>query len=116
MSPHRNRVYVAWTRLSRTIVASIVISHSDDGGQTWSRPVKVNRTGTQLTYASIGVSRSGEVYVAWTDVENFGIIIARSSDGGNHFGPEQEVGIEVSSMSESLLPPSRDPASRRIRP
>jgi hypothetical protein len=91
VSRYRNRVYVAWTRLSRTIVASIVISHSVDGGRTWSRPVKVNRIGSQLTYASIGVSRSGIVYVAWTDVENFGISIARSSDGGNHFGPEQKV-------------------------
>jgi hypothetical protein len=90
-SPHRNRVYVAWSRLSRGIVFSIVISHSDDGGKTWSAPVRVNRTGNEVTYASIGIARNGTVYVAWTDISNFAVRIARSSDGGEHFGGENQV-------------------------
>src|SRR5439155_6826295 len=36
-SPHRNRVYAAWSRLSHNAALSIVLSHSDDGGRTWSR-------------------------------------------------------------------------------
>ena len=87
-SPHRNRVYVAWSRVSRRVVYSIVISHSDDRGQTWSRPVKVNRDGDELNYASIGIARNGTVYVGWTDSSRYSVVVARSSDGGAHFGSE----------------------------
>ena len=90
VSPYRNRVYVAWSRLSRRVVYSIVISHSDDGGRTWSRPVKVNRAGDELNYASIGVARSGALYVAWTDSSRYSVQIARSTDGGAHFGSESK--------------------------
>jgi hypothetical protein len=90
-SPHTNRVYVAWSRVSRAGVFSIRISHSDDGGRTWSPPAKVNRSGRELTYASVAVSRRGVVYVAWHDVSEFGLRIARSTDGGKRFGPERTV-------------------------
>jgi len=87
-SPHQGRVYVAWARVSRLVVYSIVLSHSDDGGRTWSRPVKVNTNGDELNYASIGISRDGIVYVGWTDASQYAIEVARSTDGGEHFGPE----------------------------
>jgi len=88
VSSHQGRVYVAWARVSRLIKYSIVLSHSDDGGRTWSRPVKVNHDGDELNYASIGISRDGIVYVAWTDASQYAIEVARSTDGGVHFGPE----------------------------
>ena len=91
VSPHRNRVYAAWSRLSRGTVFSIVVSHSDDGGKTWSAPVRANRTGNEVTYASVATSRKGLLYVAWTDISNFDVKIVRSVDGGAHFGPEQRV-------------------------
>jgi hypothetical protein len=94
-SPHTNRVYLAWSRVSRAGVFSIRISHSDDGGRTWSPPAKVNRSGRELTYASVAVSRSGIVYVAWHDVSEFGLRIARSTDGGLHFGREGNVAAFV---------------------
>jgi hypothetical protein len=90
-SEHANRVYLAWSRVSRLGVFSIVLSRSDDGGRTWSRPVKVNRTGREESYASIAVSRSGLVYVVWDDITNFHVNIARSTDGGAHFGREHAV-------------------------
>ena len=85
-----NRVYVAWTRVSRNATLSIVLSYSDDAGRSWSPPVKVSRAGRQVSYASVAVARDGTVYVAWDDMENFSVKIARSTDGGNHFGPEQK--------------------------
>ncbi len=88
VSPHRGRAYVAWARVSRLVRYSIVLSHSDDGGRTWSRPVKVNHTGDELNYASIGISREGFVYVGWTDSSQYAIEVARSTDGGANFGPE----------------------------
>ncbi len=91
VSRFRNRVYVAWTRVSPSSVLAIQIAHSDDGGRTWSRPVKVNRTGREESYASVAVARNGVVYVAWDDFTNFSLKVARSTDGGAHFGPERTV-------------------------
>jgi hypothetical protein len=88
-SPYVGRVYVAWARVSRLVVYSIVLSHSDDHGRTWSRPVKVNRAGDELNYASIGIARNGTVYVGWTDSSRYSILISRSTDGGRHFGAER---------------------------
>ncbi len=88
VSPHAGRIYVAWARVSRLVVYSIVLSHSDDHGRTWSRPVKVNREGDELNYASIAVGRDGSVYVGWTDSSRYAIQVVRSTDGGVHFGPE----------------------------
>lgn len=90
-SPHFKRVYVAWARLTRRASFRVMISHSDDGGKTWSKAVRVSRTAQELNYATIGISRTGAVYVAWTDGTNFGIRIARSTDGGRTFGKEHEV-------------------------
>jgi hypothetical protein len=87
-SPHADRVYVAWARVSRLVRYSIVLSHSDDHGRTWSAPVKVNHGGDELNYATIGISRDGTVYVAWTDSSHYAILVARSADGGEHFEPE----------------------------
>ena len=90
-SRFRGRVYVAWSRIARTSVYSIVLSHSDDGGRTWSAPVRVNRQGRELSYASVAVSRSGSVYVGWDDSSSYSLRIARSTDGGAHFDRERRV-------------------------
>ena len=90
-SRFRGRVYVAWTRIARNTAFSIRLSHSDDGGQTWSRPVKVNRAGSTPTYASVGVARDGSVYVAWDDMGEFGIWMARSTAGGARFRDQRKV-------------------------
>jgi hypothetical protein len=87
-SPHQGRVYVAWARVSRRVVYSIQLSHSDDRGRTWSRPVKVNRAGDELNYASIAVARNGIVYVGWTDSSHYEVDVTRSTDGGDRFGPQ----------------------------
>jgi hypothetical protein len=109
-SPHRNRVYAAWSRLSHNQVLSIVLSHSDDGGRTWSRIVKVNRTGDQETYASVAVSRDGIVYVTWDDTSSYRLAIARSTDGGAHFEPERQVEafsiVPIPSCGSGILIPA----------
>jgi hypothetical protein len=91
VSPHRNRVYVAWSRIARNTSSSIVLSHSDDGGQAWSPPVTLSGQGDDLNYVSVATARNGTVYVAWTDESNYGIKIVRSTDGGRHFGPQKDV-------------------------
>ena len=90
-SPHLNRLYVVWSHLSRGLRYSILSSHSDDHGRTWSRPAKVNREGDELNYANVATARNGTVYVTWTDTSRYTVRIARSTDGGEHFGPERQV-------------------------
>lgn len=94
-SPFTNRVYVAWTRIARNTRFSILLSRSDDGGKTWSKPVKVNRTGKELTYVTLAASRNGTLYVAWEDVENFHVVITRSTDGGRTFETERVAAAAV---------------------
>ena len=89
-SPHRNRVYVAWSRLSIQTAFGIRLSSSDDGGRTWSRPTAVSRTSEQNSYSSVAVSGNGTVYVAWDDASTYSLEIARSTDGGVHFGSERK--------------------------
>lgn len=90
-SPHRNRVYVAWVRATAALRGSIRISHSDDGGRSWSPPATVSRAGREVTYPSIAVSAQGTVYVAWDNVSSYRLQISRSTDGGNTFEPERPV-------------------------
>jgi len=89
-SPHRDRVYVAWSRLSRRTRFAIKLSWSDDGGRTWSAPVPVSKTGDEESYASVAVAKDGTVYVAWDDATTYTLKIARSTDGAAHFGPERK--------------------------
>ena len=57
-SPHQGRVYLAWTRIARNVAFSIVLSHSDNGGRTWSKPVKV-RNGTRADVRDRGHGTDG---------------------------------------------------------
>jgi hypothetical protein len=91
VSRHENRVYVAWTRVAHDGGFSILVSSSDDGGKTWSRPAKANRTGEQLSYVTLAASRKGTLYVAWHDISAFHVNVAMSTDGGKTFGGEHQV-------------------------
>lgn len=91
------RVYVAWTRFYGGRRLPVEVSSSDDGGLTWSIPVRVHEAGPQL-FASIAVGPDGAVYVAWDEFFAGRITVARSSDGGRSFEPpvgvaEYEQGI-----------------------
>ena len=89
VSPHHNRAYVAWTRVSHAGVFSILVSSSDDGGRAWSKPVRAS-AGEELTYATLATSRRGILYVGWHDASGFHVSVARSTDGGRTFGPEKQ--------------------------
>ncbi|MDX6426112.1 MAG: hypothetical protein QOD52_1517 [Gaiellaceae bacterium] len=92
-SPHLGRVYAAWTRItpggkSAQGKIAIVLSHSDDGGATWSRPVVVpDSANPETSFSSIAIDASGTVFVSWMNVRGF-LLIDRSTDGGDTFGTD----------------------------
>jgi hypothetical protein len=85
-SPHRGRLYLAWTRL-RGGVSRIVVAHSDDQAATWTNPVTVSQQSHGLG-ASVGISRGGDVYLAWLELGT--LLVSRSTDGGDHWGSNSE--------------------------
>jgi hypothetical protein len=75
--PHHGRIYVAWQDHQNNPFGDdlILLSHSDDGGLTWSSPVKVNQTpsGTftdQAFEPAVHVNSSGVVGVTYYDFRN----------------------------------------------
>jgi hypothetical protein len=75
--PHNGRLYLAYTDALAPTAApndtDIFERHSDDGGATWSEPVKVNDDagGHSQFFASIAVDQStGDFGVAWYDARN----------------------------------------------
>jgi hypothetical protein len=90
---HHNRVYVAWDNASFISGSSssekngnnVILSHSDDGGVTFSDPVSVSGNFIGRT-GGIGadpyVATDGTVHVAWQDFAHLVIADASSADGG----------------------------------
>ena len=99
-SPHRNRVYVAWTRVARNTSSTIVVSSLRRRRAPLDAPVTVpaperRRPDVRVASPSPGTAT---VYVAWTDQSRYGVPVARSVDGGRHFAPE------VDAAAFSLIP------------
>jgi len=96
-------VYVVWYRGINWHLAAIYSSRSEDGGQTWSAPVKIAddvsflvrdlRTGS-LPAAAVD-PRNGRLYVVWPDSTfSLGpdqIVLSSSNDGGRSWSPRQVV-------------------------
>jgi hypothetical protein len=92
-SPNFNTIYVAW---DTTVIgkggpssSGVQLSHSTDGGRTFSTPVVVSDTHGGQRFgigADPFVGPDGTVYVAWHDITN-AILVRSSGDGGNTFGP-----------------------------
>lgn len=107
---HAGRVYLSWLQAEETsrwgLVGTtnpILASRSDDGGQTWSEPVRVSAGSRSLVVAPVpAVAGDGEVVVVYLDVGDdrldyegahegkggepypgpWWLVAARSADGG----------------------------------
>jgi hypothetical protein len=100
-SPHFGTVYTCYTLFKSqqdTGPEQIAVSHSTDGGDTWSRPTTLSQafdnpqhTGRQG--CSIRTDSKGVVYAVWEDSHQKQSVfrLARSTDGGNSFGQPQTV-------------------------
>ena len=95
-SPHKDTIYVTWDRFvgSGSSDNGVLVSHSTDGGQSFSAPVFASSTapGPKGDIAADPfVSPDGTVHVAWHDVQNSAIVEASSADGGQSFGPTHTI-------------------------
>lgn len=94
--PHRGRIYVAWPE-RRLGDPDIFLSFSDDRGDRWSRPVRVNDdaagNGADQFLPWVIVDDAGAVQVTFLDTREdpsdtrYAPYLATSTDGGRTFGP-----------------------------
>jgi hypothetical protein len=115
-SPYRDRVYVVWARAIASDVHAIVISHSDDGGASWSPPERVDAGRVDSGYPSVATGPNGEVYVAWHPFEEDRLLIAASFDGGKRFGSPRVIDVKRNRSSCPASWPIPAQARRCVRP
>ena len=93
-SPHRGRVYVVWSdQRSGPFDTDVFATHSDDGGETWTDPVRVNDDGAgrhQFFHWAALDPVTGNLHVVFYDRRNTQgdateVFVARSTDGGVTF-------------------------------
>lgn len=92
-------VYVAWRKIFEGHVRETVVSRSSDGGETYSPSVVVGND--RWVYpacphrpASLGVDRSGRLYVVWYTEgadEIPAVYVAYSDDRGKSFSPKKQL-------------------------
>src|SRR5262249_4140537 len=97
--PHRGRIYVVWIGYIRGVV-DVYLAHSDDRGEHWSDPVRVNdiqQIGDLHQLAWVVVDSLGRVYVTYRLLtpDPAGTLrserLAVSIDGGASFEPSIQI-------------------------
>jgi hypothetical protein len=80
-SRHPNRLYIAFTRITKT-TAAIMISHSDDGALHWSGATPVSPVYKKLgpSYGGLASLPNGAVAASW-ERQDGSVYLAKSTDG-----------------------------------
>jgi hypothetical protein len=88
-SPYKGRVYVGWVNLGPAGSFNLVMAHSTDDGQSFSRPFAIRSDGVNIGVMPV-VGPGGVVHAVWEHAKRLGpnrytdfqIVSARSEDGG----------------------------------
>jgi hypothetical protein len=62
--------YVAWSVVDSTHASRVLLSHSTDGGRTWSTPHPVINSSAQAFLPTVAVAADGTVAITWYDTRN----------------------------------------------
>lgn len=83
--------YATWTRSQAGQPTAVLLSHSDDGGETWSDPVRVSEEGEPAFGSQVAIGPTGTVYVSYVEIARSAAdpslhevapYVGRSTDGG----------------------------------
>jgi len=103
--PTRGNVYVLASVTRPNDILDVMFSRSEDGGQTWSPPVRVNDDPNALDawqwFGTMSVAPNGRIDVIWNDTRNdptdpadptfSQLFYSFSTDGGRTWSPNQAV-------------------------
>ncbi len=123
LSPDKDTIYVGWDHASLvngkpSSVIALLVSHSTDGGKTFSTAVTASSTAPGpkgVIGADPFVAPDGMLHVAWQDFQNSLLSESSSADGGLTFGPTHQIaptrvafdiGIPAMNTRRALLYPA----------
>jgi hypothetical protein len=125
-SRYAGNLYVGWTRWTLT-GSEIVLSRSTDDGQTWSKPIEIERhpglprddNGAAEGFAG-AVGPDGRLYAVWSQDND--ILLATSKDGGKTFSRARAVihtapimfAVDTLERANGFPQIAIDPRSRRL--
>jgi hypothetical protein len=91
-------------RVGRAL-ATLVLTHSDDRGDTWSPPVALTTGRAQTTpqFLALAVGPGGVLYAGWFRVDG-SLDVARSLDGGQTFTPFRVVARLAARAADWTVP------------
>jgi hypothetical protein len=125
-SRYAGNLYVGWTRWTLTD-SEMLISRSTDDGQTWSKPIEIDRhpglprddNGAAEGFAG-AVGPDGRVYAVWSQSDD--IMLTTSRDGGKTFSRARSVihtapimfAVDTLERANGFPQIAIDPKSRRL--
>ena len=116
-SPHANTLYLSTTQFDYITGTQISVSHSTDGGATWTTSRVEPETGYGVVdqFSTMTIGKDGTVYISWMRCfENSSkcantvasLYFAKSTDGGNTWSSPTFVGYTILTPDDcpSVLP------------
>jgi hypothetical protein len=105
MSISGNRVGIVYTEKRQSSGPTISFILSDDGGKTWSKPVRLSAASNRVRSSSAVIINGNEIMVAWTEGNSSNateIWFAGSKDGGKSFS----AAAQAYQLKRAFTPPS----------
>jgi len=102
-SPGKNDIYISVTQFDPSSNSQITVSHSTNGGASWSAAIPVSTEGIYPIvnqFSDLGIAKDGTVYATWMRCTANGttgdcggtvatMYVSKSSDGGNTWTTEK---------------------------